>query len=172
MTLLYIVGSVSVFFVNPFIGHLIDKHGERRLLVAGGFVCVAIYIAYALLCNSDKTSSVVVFVLFALTFVDRMTLSTLIGRDIFVKHTATNPEEIMPTLSLGISMDHVASVISPLISAFIWKIVGPQWVFVIGGVIGVIYTCVCFLVPGKKKEANAGSSALPPEDNILSIIAD
>ena len=149
MTLLYIIGSVSVFFVNPFIGHLIDKHGERRLLVTGGFICIAVYILYALLCNSDPANAVVVLVLFALSFVDRMTLSTLIGRDIFVKHTASDPAEIMPTLSLGISLDHVASITSPLISAFVWQAAGPQWVFIIGAVIGAIYTGVCFLVPRK-----------------------
>jgi MFS family permease len=150
MTLLYIIGSVSVFFVNPTIGHLIDRHGERRLLVTGGFICIAVYILYALLCTADKASGVVVLVLFALSFIDRMTLSTLIGRDIFVKHTADTPEEIMPTLSLGVSMDHVASITSPLISALVWREAGPQWVFIIGAVIGAIYTGVCFLVPKKK----------------------
>lgn len=150
MTLLYIIGSASVFFVNPAVGHLIDKHGEKRLLVIGGVVSIAVYITYTVLSTADTASTLVAFVLFALTFVDRMTLSTLIGRDIFVKHTADSQEEIMPTLSLGVSMDHIASVTAPLLNMYIWTALGPQWVFAIGAVIGIIYTGLCMLVPGKK----------------------
>lgn len=158
MTLLNIIGSISAFFVNPFIGHLIDKHGERKLLIGGGITCVAVYIFYAVLCTGDNMNAILVLVLFGLSFIDRMTLSTLIGRDIFVKHTADTPEEIMPTLSLGISMDHIASVTAPIMNIFLWNTLGPQWVFSIGAVIGVIFTGICFLVPRMKLNMPAVSS--------------
>jgi MFS family permease len=150
MTLLTIIGYAAVFFFNPFIGHLIDKYGERKLLVGGGIVCTAVYIAYVFLCNQNPDSSAVVFILLALSFVDRMTQSTLMGRDIFVKHTASSPEEIMPTLSVGVSMDHIASVLAPIFGGMLWMTVGHQWVFAAGAVIGVIFTAMCFLVPAKK----------------------
>ncbi len=153
MTLLAIIGSATVFFFNPFMGHLIDKYGERKLLVGGGIICTAIYISYIFLCNLPVGDSLVVFVLLALSYVDRLTQSTLMGRDIFVKHTADNPDEIMPTLSVGVSMDHVASVMGPFLGGLIWTNVGHEWVFAAGALIGVIYTALCFLVPGKKASA-------------------
>ena len=149
MTLLAIIGGVTVFFFNPFMGHLIDRFGERKLLVGGGVIAVGIYIAYAFLSTMPVTDSVVVFLLLALNYVDRLTQSTLMGRDIFVKHTADSPDEIMPTLSAGVSMDHIASVASPVFGGMLWTAVGPQWVFVAGAVIAVIFTAMCFLVPGK-----------------------
>jgi MFS family permease len=172
MTLLYIVGAAATFFFNPFMGHLIDRYGERKLLVGGGIICTAIYVSYVFLCNQPVADVTIVFVLFALSFVDRMTQSTLMGRDIFVKHTAANPDEIMPTLSVGVSMDHVASVIGPFLGGIIWTTVGHQWVFAAGAVIGLIYTSLCFLVPNKNKAAAPDGPALPPEDNTTSIIAD
>ncbi len=150
MTLLAIIGSATVFFFNPFMGHLIDKYGERKLLVGGGILCTAIYVSYIFLCNLPVGDSLVVFVLLALSYIDRLTQSTLMGRDIFVKHTADDPNEIMPTLSVGVSMDHVASVIGPFLGGIIWTTVGHEWVFAAGAGIGVIYTALCLLVPGKK----------------------
>lgn len=155
MTLLSIVGAVTVFFFNPFMGHLIDRYGERNLLVGGGIICTGVYVAYALLCTHSPADGAVVFILFALNYVDRLTQSTLMGRDIFVKHTAESPDEIMPTLSVGVSMDHIASVTAPVFGGLLWTAVGAQWVFVAGAVIAVVYTAMCFLVPGKKPGVSA-----------------
>ncbi len=149
MTLLAVIGGATVFFFNPFMGHLIDRYGERKLLVGGGVIATAIYVAYAFLSTMPVTDSLVVFLLLALNYVDRLTQSTLMGRDIFVKHTADSPDEIMPTLSAGVSMDHIASVASPVFGGMLWTGVGPQWVFAAGAVIGIIFTVMCFLVPGK-----------------------
>lgn len=155
MTLLNIVGAVTIFFFNPFMGHLIDRHGERKLLVGGGIVATAIYVAYAFLCTGSPENSLLVFVLFALSYVDRLSQSTLMGRDVFVKHTAASQDEIMPTLSAGVSMDHIASVVSPMLGGLIWTTLGAQWVFVAGAAIAVVYTAMCMLVPGKQGAAGA-----------------
>lgn len=149
MTLLSIVGAVTVFFFNPFMGHLIDKYGERKLLIGGGIICVIIYSIYAVLSTQSKTDPVILFSLLALSYIDRLTQSTLMGRDIYVKHTAESPDEIMPTLSVGVSMDHIASVIAPIVGGILWVTVGAQWVFAAGAVIGLIFTFVCSLVPNK-----------------------
>jgi MFS family permease len=153
MTLLAVIGAATVFFFNPLMGHLIDKFGERKLLVGGGILCTAIYASYIFLCDQPVGDSLIVFVLLALSFVDRLTQSTLMGRDIFVKHTASSSDEIMPTLSVGVSMDHIASVIAPFVGGIVWMSVGHKWVFAAGTVIAVIYTALCFLVPDKKAEA-------------------
>jgi len=150
MTLLNIVGALAIFFFNPFMGHLIDKLGERKLLIGGGVVATLIYISYSFLCLEDPGNSVVVLILLGLSFADRLSQSTLMGRDVFVKHTADHPNEIMPTLSVGVSMDHIASVASPIFGGLLWTMFGAQYVFMAGAIIGVIYTAMCFLIPAKR----------------------
>jgi MFS family permease len=152
MTLLSMTGAVTVFFFNPFIGHLIDKYGERKFLIGGGAICVIIYSVYAVLSTQNTNNSIILFVLLALSYFDRLTQSTLMGRDIFVKHTAESTDEIMPTLSAGVSMDHIASVIAPIFGGMLWVKAGAQWVFVAGAVIGVLFTLACSLVPDKNRE--------------------
>jgi MFS family permease len=152
MTLLSMTGAVTVFFFNPFIGHLIDKYGERKFLIGGGAICVIIYSVYAVLSTQNTDSFIILFVLLALSYIDRLTQSTLMGRDIFVKHTAESTDEIMPTLSAGVSMDHIASVIAPIFGGMLWVKAGAQWVFVAGAVIGVLFTLACSLVPDKNRE--------------------
>ena len=120
-------------------------------MIGGGIVCIVLYTLYALLCTKDAANPYIIAVLLAVGFIDRLSLSTLIGRDIYVKHTAESIDEIMPTLSTGVSMDHVASVTAPILGGLLWTNTGAQWVFAAGAVIGVVYTISCALVPAKKK---------------------
>lgn len=150
MTLLSIAGAVAIFFFNPFMGHMIDKYGERKLLIIGGVVCTVLYSGYTFLSTQPAGNSLVAFALLAISFIDRLSQSTLMGRDVFVKHTADHKDEIMPTLSVGVSMDHIASVVAPIFGGLLWTTVGAQWVFAAGAVIGILYTWACSFVPGKK----------------------
>lgn len=158
MTLLNIVGAVTIFFFNPFMGHLIDKYGERRLLVGGGVACAILYTGYTFLCTQPTGNPLILFVLLSISFLDRLSQSTLMGRDVFVKHTAEDPGEIMPTLSVGVSMDHIASVVAPIFGGLLWTSLGPQWVFGAGVVIAILYTWACSWVPGKKAASSSQSA--------------
>jgi len=59
------------------------------------------------------------------------------ARATYLKKIAVRPEDVNQTLSMGVSIDHVFSITLALLSGYIWKTLGYQYVFLLGAVIAV-----------------------------------
>jgi hypothetical protein len=55
------------------------------------------------------------------------------GRTIYLNNIADSPEDIAPTLSMGLTMDHAVSMLIPLGGGLLWAKFGYSWVFVSAG---------------------------------------
>ena len=66
---------------------------------------------------------------YALFVMDRLSMQIGVVKSVYLKSIAVTREEITTTLSTGISLDHVVSILAAQLSGFIWTAFGPQWVF-------------------------------------------
>ena len=57
--------------------------------------------------------------------------------------------ELTPTLSMGVAMNHVAAVAMPLLGGIIWGRFGYQWTFLMGAAAALISVGVTMRVPRK-----------------------
>jgi len=48
------------------------------------------------------------------------------------------PEDIKPTLAMGVSMNHIASVVAPLIGGIVWKTLNYNVVFLGGAAVAAV----------------------------------
>jgi hypothetical protein len=81
-----------------------------------------------------------VFLLDSSFFVFAMALTTYIGR-------LTTPQEKTLTLSMGVAMNHIASVSMPLVGGILWNYLGYQWTFVGGAFAAAVSIFVAMRVP-------------------------
>ena len=141
MLLLALATQVIGWYVSPLTGRIIDRIGERRVLLfyyitmAGVFLCYAgvhnPYILYGL------------YIADSVLFVCTMALTTYIGR-------LAPPEEHTATLSAGVAANHVASVIMPLVGGMLWQKHGYQWAFYAGAAMAVLTIIPVMLIPSAK----------------------
>lgn len=139
-TMLLLWGAVQVigYFSAPRVGRLIDRIGERRILVFY-FICLTgFFVGYAVIPN--RYVLYVLFVIDSAFFVFAMALTTYVGR-------IAPPGEYTPTLSMGVTMNHVAAVTMPLVGGLLWKYVGYQWAFLIGAAAAAASAVVATRVP-------------------------
>lgn len=137
LAILYTVGSVIGIFFNPLLGTAIDKYGERRVLMTEAFLLIFVCIGYGFsrILFSEKTA----FLISAACYIgDYLLMSVGIARATYLKKIAVKPQDISQTLSMGLSIDHIFSITIALLSGFIWKTFGYQYVFLLGGVIAVV----------------------------------
>ena len=108
---------------SPLVGRLIDRVGERPVLVFyfGGLTCF--FVGYAWVRN--------VYGLYALYVVDSSFFVFAIALTTYVNRIAPSAEHTR-TLSMGVAFNHVAAVLMPLVGAVLWKYAGYQWVFLMG----------------------------------------
>jgi MFS family permease len=130
------------FISSPLVGRLIDRVGERRVLMAYYATMTVFFIGYAtirvvwVLC--------VIFVLDNAMFVMVMALTTYAGR-------IAPPSERTATLSVGVASNHVAAVAMPLVGGLMWKHLGYQWPFIIGAAGAVLSIAVASRIPRRTR---------------------
>lgn len=137
---MWIVTQAIGWFISPAVGRLIDRIGERRVLVFYYAFMTLCFVGYAFIRNKYVLYGV--FLLDSSFFVFAMALTTYIGR-------LVPPNEKTMTLSMGVAMNHIAAVSMPLAGGLLWKYLGYQWTFLIGSVAAAASIWVAWRVPDR-----------------------
>jgi len=107
LAILMIASRMVNFLAAPQVGDWFDRLGERRLLTGSYLGLAAAYVGYATFHNIWLLGVVYVVINFLFMF--------RIGLDTYVNRIAP-PEELLPTLSAGVSINHITSVGTSLIA--------------------------------------------------------
>jgi predicted MFS family arabinose efflux permease len=118
ITLLLFVSGVVNFALAPRLGHLLDWLGERTMLAASYVALAFCFVGYA------TVHSVWFLALMLIGINLLVTLS--MGLSTYVNRIAPR-EEVAPTLSAGVSVNHVTSVSMSLVAGTLLSIVGYEW---------------------------------------------
>lgn len=113
----------GAMFLSPWIGRMVDKHGERQMLSLVNIAYVLALGGYALIDNVYVASLSYI----AYTFI--MPLSS-IGAATYLRKVAV-ADEIAPSLAMGVTLQHTAAIVVPVTTGFILNYVGYQIPFLI-----------------------------------------
>jgi len=131
------IGGVIGIILQPMIGRMIDRRGERFALSLEAVVLIFVCVGYALAKDHlDAKGAFLVVVACFLT--DQVLMSFNIARSTYMKKIALQPSHITPTLTLAVSMDHVFSITVALVGGLLWRQFGYQSVFFAGAGIAVV----------------------------------
>lgn len=145
MSILAIIGSLIGVFFMPVVGRLIDRYGTRNVMIAEALAFVFIYIAYGGLSrwvngqgNAVVIAGVGMLLVYLLNIVDRMSAQFAMVRSIYMQSIAIKKEDVTPSLTVGMAIDHIVSIIGSLVCGTVWYVWGPEYVFVIAGVMSLL----------------------------------
>ncbi|MBN1250289.1 MAG: MFS transporter [Anaerolineae bacterium] len=117
---LTLVSSVISLLLTPYLGALIDRFGEQVTTPISYALLALCCLGFAML--DSLTVLLVLWILIKLVVLLGMGLSTYVYR--------TAPaEELTPTLTAGVTFDHISSVSMPLIAGAVLPIIDYQGVF-------------------------------------------
>ena len=156
MLLLYGLVQLIGFFSSPWVGRLIDRVGERRVLVFYFGSLTLFFLGYALI--RSRWILYGIFVADNAFFVFAMAMNTYVDR-------LVSARERTPTLSMGVAMNHLAAVTMPLLGGVLWKTLGYQWAFFLG-VIAAGFSILPALFVDSRPRTNRrdASGEIPAED--------
>jgi predicted MFS family arabinose efflux permease len=139
---LLLASSVVNLVLTPYMGHLVDRFGERNTVT----------LSYVLLCLGCVGFATIgsVWLLALLLIVIKLLVTLEMGLSTYVYRIAP-AEELTPTLSAGISINHVTSVGMPLLAGALLPFVGYEGVF--WGTAGLILLSVPFAMALRVGEA-------------------
>ncbi len=146
IALLYFIASLLGVIMRPLLGDVIDWLGERRVLAADELLLLGVCMVYAFAHD--------VRVLYGAYMLDHLLFSLRVARTTYLQKIAIEPGDITPTVSLGITIDHVVAMTLPILSGYLWERYGHQWVFLLAGAIAVagFFICLQIRVPARPGE--------------------
>ena len=119
ITMLFFIVCVINIFFKPWFGGLIDKRGERVAMQLEAIVmfiaCIGFIFAKQLF--SFQTALLIAG---ACYIMDKLMESASMARATYVKKLSSDPSEVARTLSMGQSMDHLVSMLIPILAGYIW----------------------------------------------------
>ncbi|MGQ9609552.1 MAG: MFS transporter [bacterium] len=124
VAILMVINRIATLIFAPIIGRVVDRIGERKALSLSNASLIPIFIGYALVKDIN--------LLYILYCLDSFVYMFVIAQTTYLNKIAP-PEDIRPALSMGVTMNHAAAVIVPLVGGFLWEALKRYDVIFYGG---------------------------------------
>ena len=138
ITILALINSVVSIGGAYVFGRLIDRVGERPILVIAFGALALIFLGYAVV-----PWLAVLFVLYVL---DHLFFSAEVGITTYLRRILVTPDDLRPSLVAGQTMNHVAAVALPVTGGILWEAFGHQVPFIGGAGMAVLTLILSTLV--------------------------
>ena len=92
---------------------------------------------------------------------DQLLMSVGMARATYLKKIALDPAHVAPTLTMGVSLDHIFSIAGAVVCGIIWYRIGYQYVFMVAAAIAVVnfFTVMRIRLPDGGKGASPARPA-------------
>jgi predicted MFS family arabinose efflux permease len=154
IALLYFIASALGVLMRPLLGDVIDWLGERTVLAADEIMLIVVCLIYAF-ASHVFDAPWDLRVLYGAYVLDHILFALRVARTTYLKKIAVDPADITPTISLGITIDHVVAMSLPVLSGIIWERYGHEYVFLLAAAIAVagFFICLRIRVPDQTEAA-------------------
>lgn len=152
-----VVGFISIFFLNM-LGKWMDQFGIKRMMYIDAFTFIGVYIIYGFVVWGITSAvlpnqGLAIWIVYLLFVLDRLSMQIGMVKSIYLRSIAWNQDEVTSTLSMGISLDHVVSILAAIAGGYVWTQWGSQWVFFLAAAFSLGNLYVAYRVqPDKEKE--------------------
>lgn len=148
VSLLLLGSSILCMLAAPRVGRWIATYGERTVVVASSLLLVPLVAAYGLV--GSEAGMVALYLVDNTLFTANVALTTWVARH-------APPEDVAPTLAAGTTINHVSSVLVPLLAGFLWQVYGYRDIFFGGAGIALLELILAAVVlrPGDAAAAPA-----------------
>ena len=159
IAMLSIIGGLIGIFFIPALGRWMDRFCIKTMLYADAISFIAVYLVYGILAagyNEGWLSRagwpvIPAYLIFVL---DRMSTQMGLVRTVYLRTIAVKTSDITPTLSVGISLDHIVTIICAALGGVIWGAWGPQYIFFLAALLSLVnlYVAVKVELPANSEQ--------------------
>ena len=151
---LWIVAAILGVLAQPALGRLIDRYGERCILVADSLLVFTVCCGYGF-SHLIHHGGLALWILYAAYVGDHLLFGANMARTTYLSRIAVSKEDVAPTLSLGITINHVVSMSVPALGGLMWVHFGHPSVFMGAAGIAVLMLCFSMQLPHGRGSSSA-----------------
>lgn len=155
ISLLYAISAVACFFLSPVVGKIIDHAGYKIVMIMDTVLLVGVCFFYGFAhrifpMNVAYTICCVNYVL------DSVISLASMASSVYVQDLSTDQDEVRATLSTGISVNHMITLLIALGGGWIWQTLGMETLFILSAILGLCNSAYAATVNPEKERMAAG----------------
>ncbi|HPS00651.1 MAG TPA: MFS transporter [Candidatus Sumerlaeota bacterium] len=158
---LFVIASILGIGFKPIVGWAIDRFGERTVMIADGLTLIFVCLGYGYAFEFTGDMRTAHWLASGCFVLDEMLFAMGTSRAVYASRLTDSPQELASTLSMGISVNHIVSMIIPAVAGIIWDGYGYQRLFAAAAVFALITAGVSSLTPRKGVLSGTDHSGVP-----------
>ena len=151
ISILFAISSVCTFLASPIVGSIIDRFGYKIVMIMDTLILVIVCFFYGFAHHifSMHTAFIVCCVNYVLDSV--ISLASM-ASNVYVQDLADSGDEVRATISTGLSVNHLITILIALFGGWIWQTVGIETLFTLSAVLGLCNSAYAATIKMKKPE--------------------
>ena len=136
ISLLFAVSSICGFFASPVVGKIIDRFGYKIVMIMDTLILVIVCFFYGFAHHIFPMH--IAFVVCCVNYVlDSIISLASMASNVYVQDISDNADEVRATISTGVSVNHLITILIALFGGWIWKTLGIETLFILSAVLGL-----------------------------------
>lgn len=156
ISLLFAISAICCYLAAPLVGKIIDKAGYKAVMISDTLILVIVCFFYGFAHRIFPMNTA--FIICCVNYVlDSVISLASMASSVYVQDISDSREEVRATLSTGISVNHLISILIALLGGWIWKTIGIETLFVMSAVLGLCNSAYAASIKG--------SGRMKPKEN-------
>lgn len=136
ISILFAVSSVCTFFAAPVVGRIIDRFGYKIVMVMDTLILVIVCFFYGFAHHIFPMN--VAFIVCCVNYIlDSVISLASMASNVYVQDLAESKEEVRATISTGLSVNHLITILIALFGGWIWQTLGIETLFILSAILGL-----------------------------------
>lgn len=136
ISLLFAVSALCGFFLAPVVGKIIDRVGYKIVMISDTLILVIVCFFYGFAHHIFPMH--IAFIVCCINYIlDAVISLASMASNVYVQDISDSPEEVRATISTGISVNHLITILIALFGGWIWQALGIETLFILSAVLGL-----------------------------------
>lgn len=147
---LFAVSAISCYFLAPLVGKIIDRVGYKIVMISDTLILVIVCFFYGFAHHIFPMH--IAFIVCCINYVlDSIISLASMASNVYVQDISDDKEEMRATISTGISVNHLITVLVALFGGWIWQTLGLETLFMCSAVLGLCNSAYAATIKTNKK---------------------
>lgn len=150
ISILFSISAICSYFASPLVGKIIDRLGYKIVMISDTLILVVVCFFYGF-AHHIFPMHIAFLVCCANYVLDAVISLASMASNVYVQDLADNGEEVKATISTGLSVNHLVTILVALFGGWIWKTLGIETLFILSAVLGLCNSAYAATIKTKRQ---------------------
>lgn len=149
ISILFALSAIATFIFSPVVGKIIDRFGYKIVMVMDTLILVIVCFFYGF--AHHLFSMQTAFIVCCLNYIlDAVISLASMASNVYVQDLSDTPEEVKATISTGVSVNHLITILIALFGGWIWQVMGIETLFMLSAAFGLCNSAYAACIDAEK----------------------